>query len=141
MKINTLQIKEKLQQAELKVTPQRLAIIEAIYVLNNHPTAANILDYIRDVHPRIAPGTIYKILDVLVENNIIRKVKTEKDIMRYDGIIKHHHHLYCDTCDEIEDYTDEKLDKYLISYFKKKNINGFKISEIRLQIKGRFDKC
>jgi Fur family peroxide stress response transcriptional regulator len=134
-------IKEKLQEAGLKITPQRLAILEAIYALKNHPTAENIIGYIRDVHPNIASGTVYKVLDTLVEKSIIKKVKTEKDIMRYDGIIDHHHHLYCTTCDVIEDYSDTELDEIIRNYFSNKNISGFTIEDIRLQIKGKFDKC
>lgn len=132
---------QKLKESGLKVTPQRLAILEAIYALGNHPTAENIQEYIRKVHPNIATGTIYKVLDVLVENKLIRKVKTERDIMRYDGEMDHHHHLYCESCDLIEDYRDEELDQLLENYFKEKKFSGFEISEIRLQIRGEFDKC
>lgn len=134
------EIKNRLIQSGLKVTPQRLVILEAIYNLNNHPTAENIIDYIRQVHPNIATGTVYKVLEVLVENKLIRKVKTEKDIMRYDGATDKHHHLYCSESDRIEDYKDEELDQLLDSYFQKRGISGFKVEEIRLQINGRFSK-
>ena len=61
--------------------------------------------------------------------------------MRYDGIIEAHHHLYCSSCDLIEDYVDKELDEFLTDYFKSKKITGFKIEEIVLQIRGTFDKC
>lgn len=77
----------------------------------------------------------------MVENGLIRKVKTDKDIMRYDGIVENHHHFYCSECDLIEDYIDEDLDNLLKNHFKDKNIKGFKIEDIVLQIRGTFDKC
>jgi Fur family peroxide stress response transcriptional regulator len=134
------QIKKKLHHSGLKVTPQRLAILQAVYDLGNHPTADQINDHIREVHPGIAMGTIYNVLDTLVENSLVKRVKTDKDAMRYDGILEAHHHLYCAETDRIEDYFDEELDQLLSNYFKKKRVSGFEIRDILLQIKGDFTK-
>ena len=46
--------REKLQEKGLKVTPQRVAIYEAIAKLNNHPTAENVIEYIKANHPNIS---------------------------------------------------------------------------------------
>lgn len=134
-------IRNKFLEKGLKITPQRVVILEAIYELNNHPTADNIIEYVRKLHPNIAIGTVYKVLDTLVENDLVKKVKTDKDIMRYDGIVENHHHLYCTECDLIEDYVDEELDKLLKNYFKNKKLEGFTMEGIVLQIRGTFDKC
>ena len=141
MKYLVEEIRAKFAERRLKITPQRVVILEAIYILNNHPTADNIIEYIRESHPNIATGTVYKVLETLVENGLIKKVKTDKDIMRYDGIVETHHHLYCSEPDLIEHYLDEDLDKLLKNHFKNKNIKGFKIEDIVLQIRGTFDKC
>lgn len=141
MKFLIEDIRNKFAEKGLKITPQRVVILEAIYKLNNHPTADNIIEYIRESHPNIATGTVYKVLDTLVENGLIKKVTTDKDLMRYDGIIENHHHLYCSECDLIEDYKDEELDKLLQNHFKNKKIDGFKIEDIILQIRGTFNKC
>jgi Fur family peroxide stress response transcriptional regulator len=130
--------KGKLIENKLKVTPQRLAVLEAILKLNNHPTAENIIDFIRKAHPNIATGTVYKVLDKLTEKKIIKRVKTDKDVMRYDGIMEKHHHLYCEKSDRIEDFYDEGLNKIIDRYFKKKKIPNFKIEDIKLQIIGKF---
>ena len=95
MKLSITSIKDKLVEKGLKVTPQRISILEAIHKLNNHPTADMIMDHIQESHPNIASGTVYKVLDVLVDNQLIKRVKTERDVMRYDGILETHHHLYC----------------------------------------------
>lgn len=137
----TKEIRKQFIEKGLKITPQRIVILEAIYNLNNHPTADNIIEYIRKLHPNIAIGTVYKVLETLVNHGLIRKVKTDKDKMRYDGIVEKHHHVYCSKCDLIEDYYDEDLDKLLKNYFENKSIKGFRIEEIVLQIKGTFDKC
>ena len=131
--------REKLQEKGLKVTPQRVAIYDAIVKLKNHPTAENVIEYIKANHPNISVGTVYKILDSLVENELLKKVKTEKDIMRYDAILSNHHHLYCADTDRIEDYEDEKLNKLINEYFKNNKIKNFKVQDIKLQITGQFN--
>ncbi len=85
---------DKLKSKKLKVTPQRVAIFEAIYTLDNHPTAENIIQYIGKKYPNIAVGTVYKVLDSFVENGLLNRVKTENDVMRYDPMVENHHHLY-----------------------------------------------
>ncbi|MGQ1786373.1 MULTISPECIES: Fur family transcriptional regulator [unclassified Saccharicrinis] len=137
----TTKIHKRLAESGLKVTPQRVVILEALYQLNNHPTADHIIEYIRKNHPNIATGTVYKTLDTLVEKALIKRVKTDRDVMRYDGITEKHHHLYCSKCDLIEDYRDHELDKMLEEYFAKKNFKGFHMEDIVLQIRGTFDKC
>jgi Fur family transcriptional regulator, peroxide stress response regulator len=134
------EIRNKLGGKGLKITPQRIAILEAIVKLKNHPTAENIIDYIRKTHPNISSATVYKVLDALVENALIKKVKTDRDIMRYDAITENHHHLYCAESDRIEDYFDKDLNELISTYFQKKGIPDFEIDDIKLQIIGKFTK-
>ena len=138
--MNSAEIKNRLAGKGLKITPQRTAIFEAIYELSNHPTADNIIEFIRQKHPNIATGTVYKVLETLVTNRLIKKVTTDKDVMRYDGIMENHHHLYCSESDLIEDYHDSELDELLRKYFENKHLPGFIIKEFVLQIKGTFNK-
>ena len=88
-----IDIRNTLVQYGLKVTPQRLAVLEAIIKLKNHPTADKITECVRIHHPNIAQGTVYKILLTFVEKGIIKKVKTDSDFMRFDPILEKHHHL------------------------------------------------
>ena len=127
-----------LVQNDLKVTPQRIAILEIILTLENHPTADNITEYLRLSHPNISLGTIYKTLDTFLKKGIIHKVHNNNDFMRYDAIIEKHHHLYSSESDRIEDYIDEKLNEIIEKYFENIEIPGFTIEDIKLQIIGKF---
>ena len=135
--MKTENYRNKLVEKSLKVTPQRIAILEAIYKLANHPTAENIIDYIRKNHPNISTATVYKVLDTFVSCGLLTRVKTERDSMRYDAILESHHHLYYSDSDRIEDYMDAELNRMLEAYFEKKNIPGFKIEDLKLQIIGK----
>jgi len=130
--------KNKLISKGLRVTPQRLSIFGAIIKLNNHPTADEVIGFIKKNHPNIATGTVYKVLDALVENGLIKKVKTDRDIMRYDAVMENHHHLYCSESDRIEDFVDAELNQMIEQYFEKKKIPDFKIEDVKLQIIGKF---
>jgi len=138
MNITLEDIRIKLADKGLKVTPQRISVLEAVYHLDNHPTVENILEHIHQSQPNIATGTVYKVLDTLVENRLIKKVTTDKDVMRYDGIMESHHHLYCARTDAIEDYFDRDLDELLKQYFQSRKFPGFQIEEIVLQLRGQF---
>jgi len=133
-------IRIELKNNNLKVTPQRIAVLEALTSLKDHPTADIIKEYVVKNHPNIAVGTIYKTLETFVEKGLVKKVKTEQDFMRYDAILDKHHHLYCENTERIEDFFDEQLNEMLQKYFKKKKIPNFNLKDIKLQIIGTFNK-
>lgn len=131
-------LKDKLRDKGLKVTPRRLLILEAINELNNHPTAEEIIKFIRNKNLKIATATCYKALDIMVARKVIIKVDTEKHIIRYDSVLEPHHHLYSAESNIIKDYENEEISKILEKYFKKNKIQDFDIEEIKLQIIGKF---
>lgn len=123
----------------LKITPQRMAVLEVLYASHNHPTAEAIHRKVLEYMPGISATTIYNTLDTFVEKGLVKRVKTEADIMRYEPVTEHHHHLYSSASDRMEDYFDNELDALLADYFKRKQIKNFKVSEIRLQVMGDFE--
>jgi len=127
-----------LAENNLKVTPQRVAVLEVIMGLENHPSADIIIDYIKLNFPHVPIGTVYKILDAFVQKGIIQRVRTENDSMRYDAVLQKHHHLYSIDSERIEDYFDDDLNKIIAEYFKKKKIPDFTINDFKLQITGKF---
>ena len=130
--------RELLSKHKLKVTPQRLAVLGALENLNRHPTAEAVIEFVRQNHPNIAIGTVYNTLETLTSKGIIGRVKTDKDIMRYDSIMEKHHHLYCIESNRIEDYYDDELNALIANHFAKKSIPNFTVDEVKLQIAGRF---
>ena len=138
--MSSSQLRKSISDKGLKITPQRVAVLEAFERLKHHPTTDQVIGFIRNYHPNIATGTVYKTLETFVEKGILCRVKTDRDIMRYDPVLTPHHHLYCETSGRIEDYLDEDLNDLLNEYFKNKGIPEFEIKEVILQIKGNFIK-
>lgn len=121
----------------LKVTPQRIAVLDILLNLNTHPTADTITEYIRLNYPHVPIGTVYKILDMFLKHDLVTRVKTENGIIRYDPVTEKHHHIYYSESEQIEDFYDSDLNKILEEYLSKKMIPNFKIEDIKLQIIGR----
>lgn len=137
--MNSNEIIQNIKESGLRVTPQRIAILEAIMKIGKHPSNVQVIAYVKSNYPSISVGTIYNILDSFVQNNVLDKVKTENGMLRYDPKRAHHHHLYCTKSDKIEDYVDTELDDLIANYFKNKGITDFKIEDVKLQITGEFN--
>lgn len=136
---DTKEIIGKLNNKGLKITPQRIAVFEALLEFF-HPTADDIYKKVSEKIPGLSYTTVYNILDTLVNHKLINRVKTDSDVMRYDAITDHHHHLYCASSDRMEDYYDPELDQLLQEHFKRKQPDGFTITDIKLQLMGDFTK-
>lgn len=131
-------IRQILTENGLKVTPQRVAVYEAISRMNNHPNAEAIIDFIKKQYPNIAIGTVYNTLETFAQKGIINRIKTNGDVMRYDALMHRHHHLYSTDSRRIEDYYDEELNQYLQEFIQKRDIPNFTIEDVNVQIVGRF---
>jgi Fur family peroxide stress response transcriptional regulator len=137
--INEITIREMITDAGLKITPQRLLVLKSLIEMNNHPSADQVLNYIRLNNPNMGTGTVYHILEVFADKKVIKRIKTEDGIQRYDAIRSDHHHLYCTNTNKIEDYYDNELSKLLRQYFSNRRIQGFDIEEINVNIKGKYN--
>lgn len=122
-----------LKEAGLKVTSQRLFILEALHNLN-HPSAEDIYGYVSPKLPGLSLGTVYKSLDTLVSNNLAAKVHSDGGNFRYDCHTHSHNHIYCSNTREIFDFEDPELKSILENYFSRKHINNIRIKDIRLHI-------
>jgi len=127
-----------LNNCGLKITPQRMAVLEILLLSKNHPTAESVFKKVQSSIPGISATTIYNTLDTFVEKGLVKRVQTVADVMRYEPVTEQHHHLYSAESDRMEDYYDPELDELLKDYFSKKQINNFNIREIRLQMTGEF---
>ena len=132
----TNQVKEQLSEAGLKATHPRIVVLRELVVSNSHPTAESIHDNIKVDNPSISLGSVYRVLEVLVEAGLIQKVPVRSGSKRYDANMSPHGHLFCLKTDKIQDFYDEELYELINDFFRKKRIRNFKINEIKLQVHG-----
>ena len=134
---NLANLKNKLTEAGLKVTQQRLVILKAMYMSEEHPSAETVFGMLAQENPSLSLGTVYKTLDALAEKGLIRKVFCADGIKRFDIHTDPHAHLYCKTSDKILDFEDENLESMIRQYLAEKKFQNFAIEDIQLQITGR----
>lgn len=139
MKNNIAEIRKKLLEHGLKATPQRIAVYNALLGRHDHPTADKIHQELQEQFPGMSPATVYNALDSLCRAGLIKRVKTDQGSQRYDAIQESHHHLYCAISDRMEDYYDPELDQIINDYFSRKQIKGFKVLDVKLQLTGIFN--
>ena len=128
--------KNILEDAELKVTQQRIAVLMALQNREDHPTAETIYSNIQVTNPGITLATVYKILDTLASSGIINRVMTQEGVKRYDPIVINHGHIYCNNTNEIIDFYDEELNSLIHSFLARKKVDNLQIKNVSLQICG-----
>jgi Fur family peroxide stress response transcriptional regulator len=96
---------KKMREKGLKLTPQRLAIIEVL-VDNTllHPGADLIYQEARKRIRRLSLSTVYATLNELSRHGIIKILEFDKTENRYEGNITAHINLICMGCKKIVDY-------------------------------------
>jgi Fur family transcriptional regulator, peroxide stress response regulator len=94
----------------LAVTPQRLAIIEALLAATDHPRAEKIFAQVRKRHAHISLATVHRTLETLCRIGEARKVTMLHDSARYDGNLDPHHHVVCVRCRRVRDVDVRDVD-------------------------------
>jgi Fur family transcriptional regulator, ferric uptake regulator len=96
--------KEKLNKADLRATPARLAILQLLEKEKNPIDVNMAIDFVNKRGIKTDPATVFRILNVLTEKGFTIPVQFQEDKMRYElANRKHHHHLVCENCGKIED--------------------------------------
>lgn len=97
-----------------RMTRQRKIIKDILCNSHEHPTAVDIYEEARKALPDIGLGTVYRNLQVLVEDGMAVELNCDKRYSRYDGDTTPHAHLFCEKCHQVYDI-DLQLDAKLIA--------------------------
>ncbi len=95
----------KLKEKGLKITSQRLAVLDAFVKKGySHPSASSIYKEAKKKCKRISLSAVYAILKELSAKGIIKILEFDKTENRYDGNLADHINLICKQCGNIIDY-------------------------------------
>ncbi len=83
-------------------TRQRRLVFDAVQAMREHPTADHIYLKVRGENPRISRGTVYRNLNLLVENGEVRHVRVP-GVDRFDWRTDRHYHVICTRCGRVVD--------------------------------------
>lgn len=96
------EIAERLREWGVRVTPQRLAIAEAVLNSEDHPSVQQIFERVRDHFPSMTLATIYSTLDVLEKSGLIQELPFPQ-FSRYESNMDPHVNLVCIQCGNVID--------------------------------------
>ena len=98
-----LAYEEKLRHNDMKVTPQRLAIVKALEE-HGHMTIEELYSIILKQFPSISLATLYKNLNSMNDSNFTQEVKLPNQKSKFELTKDEHSHLVCTSCGKVEDY-------------------------------------
>lgn len=133
---NEIEFETLLRQRGLKVTPQRLLICKLIHQAG-HINIDGLSDEISNISPSISLATIYKNLNSLMSEKIIREIKVEGAKSYFEYNQGAHVHFVCKGCGAIEDLVTDssKLLEYAQSYTDRA------VTDCALTVYGFCSKC
>lgn len=120
-------MKELLKQHNLKITNNRLEILDIIKELDLDATIKNIL-----IKTKIDKSTVYRTIETLLKNNVIETSINHKNELYYQ-IKEHKHYIKCIKC-----HNKQEIDICPVETIEK---NGFKIISHKIEIDGICNKC
>jgi Fe2+ or Zn2+ uptake regulation protein len=91
------------------MTRQRKAILKALRQTDSHPTADQVYLTVRTHLPNVSLGTVYRNLEFLSQDGLIRKLEVGGSQRRYDGNINDHCHVRCLHCGRVADIWIEPI--------------------------------
>ncbi len=94
---------QKYKDIGLKLTPQRLAILDFLDGNMDHPSADDIYKAVSVRYPTMSFATVYNTLDSLREKGYITELTIDPAKKRFDPCTKMHHHLICTSCKRVHD--------------------------------------
>ena len=133
------QFVERFRQLGLRVTPQRLLVMEALAENGGHMTADAVMRWTAERYPAINLATIYRTLDLLTSVGLVTQSDLGSGAAEFELVGETlHHHLVCDECGAVTEIDDAALvpmrERLLRDY-------GFRVSSRHVGLFGTCTAC
>jgi Fur family peroxide stress response transcriptional regulator len=120
----------------IKLTPQRLAILNFLEGNVTHPSAEEIYKAVIKRFPTMSFATVYNTLEALKTIDNVKELKIDSNKKRYDPDTRSHHHLICVKCKKIVDiYKDFEIN------LSDELTSGFEVLGKSIEFQGVCEKC
>lgn len=101
---------QRLRDAGVRLTPQRLAIYRELVARDDHPTAQQLHAALAGALPSLSPATVYNTLQALAAHGLVHQLGDAGDgAVHYDGDVQPHLNLICTGCRRIDDLDEPAL--------------------------------
>ncbi|MCK5228489.1 MAG: transcriptional repressor, partial [Desulfobulbaceae bacterium] len=129
-----------LKKNHMRYTPEREQIIREIFSTHDHFDVESLYLRMRQKGLTISKASIYRIIPLLVDAELISEVYYEDGHMHYEHIFGHEHHCHmrCTGCRRIEEFTDPRL--HLIEQELGERF-GFQVKGHNMEVYGLCGEC
>ncbi len=97
----------------MKYSKQRSLILDTLRQNPYHPTAEQVFALVRQKDSNISLATVYRNLNRLAENGMIRKLSHIDKVARFDHTLVKHYHFICTSCSRIIDIDSNILPSFI----------------------------
>lgn len=100
----------RLRREGVRVTPQRLIVLEALAAHSGHVSADEILRWATARYPAINLATVYRTLDLLISIGLVAQTDFGRGVSHFELVgDTPHHHLVCEHCHAVLEIDDVAL--------------------------------
>lgn len=98
---------------KLKITPQRMIILQVFLENEGHMSSEELYDEVRRVDDSIGQATVYRTLKLLADSGLAKQVDFKEGVARYEQNlgVAHHDHLICERCKKTIEIVDERIER------------------------------
>ena len=120
----------------------RSAVIELLDGEQCARSALEIEDALRGGGRRVGRATVYRVLEELVQLDLVARVEIGDGLARYESVFpngtEHHHHLVCDGCGKLIPFTDDELERVIRRVARRE---AFAVDEHDVTLHGTCEAC
>lgn len=135
MSIQFENLSNELKSRNIRLSHQRLKVLEYLKQNHNHPTADQIYNGLHNDVPTLSKTTVYNTLNSLADAGLIRVININDNEAHYDINTSNHGHFKCDKCKKIYDFHID------IDLLETHGLDGFQINDRNIYFKGICHKC
>ena len=132
------QVVKKLRSKGVRITPQRVAMLEFLAIVDTHPTAEEILTELTREYPQVSVATVYNNLNLFIKEGVVKELMYGDSASRYDFDLGQHYHAVCDVCGKVVDLYYPILDDVEKAA---EQLTGFKVRGHRMEVYGVCPDC
>lgn len=125
-----------------RLTRERMNFVEEVFSTHEHFDADQLIERVahRKDGRSVSRSTVYRVLNLLEEAGLIRKVarQNDKDVYEHDYGYAQHDHFICQKCGELLEFSNERIREIVEEIAAE---FGFRLSHHRLEAHGICQAC
>ena len=126
---------ELLKEHGISPSLTRIEVYNYLDYNRNHPSVDTIYKQLSKKLPTLSKTTVYNILKLFIEKNIVKEVTIGSQESRYEILLEEHSHFKCEICHKVYDIPLVNIEHKFSS------LEGFQINEEVVLLKGICPSC